>query len=364
MISLAYALPSHDRLSPFPGPGSGYHSDMASPATPQPDPLIIFETLNAYQRTASLKGAIDLELFTGIAEGANTAGTLAARCNAAERGVRILCDYLTIIGFLTKHENTYGLTPDSAVFLNKHSPAYMGTIAKFMVNETHLANFRDIAAVVRKGGAIDGAGNMLPDNPVWVEFARSMQPMVAMSAESLAKVVAEPGRPIKVLDIAAGHGLFGIAIARHNPQAQIVAVDWKNVLEVALENARAAGVMDRFNAIPGSAFEVNFGSGYDLILLPNFLHHFDPPTNVSLLKKIRAAMNPGGRVATLEFVPNDDRISPPVAASFSMMMLGSTEKGDAYTFREFDQMFRDAGFSTSRTQELENSPQRLILTEV
>lgn len=324
---------------------------------------MIFDTLNAYQRTAALKGAIDLELFTGIAEGATTPAALAARCHASERGMRILCDYLTIIGFLTKNENTYALTPDSAAFLNKHSPAYMGSITTFIVHEDHLANYRDLAAVVRKGGTVRGAGNMGPDDPIWVEFAHAMKPMVAMSSESIANLMAQPGNAIKVLDIAAGHGLFGIAIARHNPKAQVVAVDWKNVLAVALENARAAGVMDRYSTIPGSAFDVDFGKGYDLVLLPNFLHHFSPSTNVGLLKKIRAALNPGAKVVTLEFVPNDDRISPPVAASFSMMMLGSTESGDAYTFREFDQMFRDAGFSSSRIQDLENSPEQLIVSE-
>jgi ubiquinone/menaquinone biosynthesis C-methylase UbiE len=187
---------------------------------------------------------------------------------------------------------------------------------------------------------------------------------VATSAQSIAKFMAEPGRAIKVLDIAAGHGLFGINIARANPAAQIFAVDWKTVLAVAVENATAAGVSDRYHTIPGSAFEVELGSGYDLVLLPNFLHHFNPATNVALLKRIRAAMNPGGRVGTLEFVPNDDRVTPPMSASFSMMMLGSTESGDAYTFRELDQMFREAGFGESRLQELEMSPQQFIVTNV
>src|SRR6266849_1312183 len=174
---------------------------MAANAVSQPDPSVIFETLNAYQRSLALKGAIDLELFTHIAEGANTAAPLAERCKASQRGVRILCDYLTINGFLTKTGSTYGLTADSAAFLDRRSPAYMGTVANFLLTETHFNNYRDVAAVVRKGGTLEGAGNMEPENPIWVEFARSMQPMVRMSAQGLAKLVAEPGRPQKVLDI-------------------------------------------------------------------------------------------------------------------------------------------------------------------
>jgi len=334
---------------------------MAIPAH-QPNPESIFNALTAYQQTMALTGAIDLEIFTHIADGALTVKDIAQRSKASERGVRILCDYLTIHGFLSKTGDRYDLSADSAVFLNKRSPAYLGAIANFLVNDRGLSQFRHVADIVRHGGTLD-PGNMAPDDPVWVEFARSMVPIVIMPARSIAPVVSEPGRKMKVLDIAAGHGMFGISVALHNPAAEIVAVDWKNVLEVALENATKAGVAGRYRTIAGSAFDVDLGTGYDVVLIPNFLHHFDPPTNVKLLKKVRAALKPGGLAATLEFVPNVDRVTPPTAAAFSLMMLGSTPHGDAYTFIELDRMFREAGFGESAMRDLPPSPERLILTK-
>src|SRR5204863_9150698 len=122
------------------------------------------------------------------------------------------------------------------------------------------------------------------------------------------------------------------------PNAEIVAQDWPNVLEVAQENARAAGVSDRYRTLPGSAFDVEFGSGYDLILLTNFLHHFDVPTCERLLRKVHAALGEGGRAVTLEFVPNEDRVTPPDQAAFSLNMLALTPGGDAYTFAALDSM--------------------------
>jgi ubiquinone/menaquinone biosynthesis C-methylase UbiE len=333
--------------------------------TSLPDPLPIFDALNAYQKTMALKGAVELEIFTHIADGASTAAEIAKRCDAAERGVRILCDFLTINGLLTKSGGGYGLTQDTAMFLSKRSPAYMGAAAKFLAHDRHMAHFKDVAAAVRKGGALDD-GNMGPDDPVWIEFAESMGEMIGgitkMVAPIVVEQITEAGKPAKVLDIAAGHGLFGIAVAELKPAAEIVAVDWKNVLQVANANAAKAGISERFRTIPGSAFDVDFGGGYDLVLLANFLHHFDPPANVKLLKKIRAAMNPGGLVATVEEVPNDDRISPPIA-SFSMMMLCSTPSGDAYTFRELDRMFREAGFGDTTERNLEPSFATLLLTK-
>jgi len=98
--------------------------------------------------------------------------------------------------------------------------------------------------------------------------------------------------PMRVLDIAAGHGLFGIEIAKQNPQAHIVAVDWARVLDVAYENACKAGVGERYERLPGSAFDVDYGGPYDAVLLTNFLHHFDVAACVGLLKKVRAALKP------------------------------------------------------------------------
>jgi 2-polyprenyl-3-methyl-5-hydroxy-6-metoxy-1,4-benzoquinol methylase len=189
-----------------------------------------------------------------------------------------------------------------------------------------------------------------------------MGQMVGSISKLVGPIVTKVARPKKVLDIAAGHGLFGIEIAVLNPQAQVVGTDWGNVLQVAQRNAEKAGVANRYRTIPGSAFDVDFGSGYDVVLLPNFLHHFDPPTNVKLLKKIHAAMQPGGLVATVEEVPNEDRVSPPIAA-FSMMMLCSTPAGDAYTFRELNSMFQEAGFGETTQQQLPPSFTTLLLTK-
>jgi 2-polyprenyl-3-methyl-5-hydroxy-6-metoxy-1,4-benzoquinol methylase len=337
-------------------------------ATPQPQPpspALIFDTLNAYQRTAALHAAVELDLFTAIAEGKKTPRELAARVQASEKGTRVLCDFLVIIGFLTKAGSEYGLTADSSLFLDRKSPAYLGSITEFMAKVgQETGAFNDLAAVVRKGGTvISDEGTVSPDNPIWVNFAHTMAPLMFRPAELIAKIIgADSGQKWKVLDIAAGHGLFGIGIAKLNPNAEILALDWAAVLEVAKENAQKAGVANRYSTLPGSAFDVDFGSGYDVVLITNFLHHFDVPTNETLLRRVHAALSPGGRAVTLEFVPNEDRVSPATEASFSMMMLGTTAHGDAYTFAEYDKMFRNSGFARSEMHELAPLPQRVIVS--
>jgi 2-polyprenyl-3-methyl-5-hydroxy-6-metoxy-1,4-benzoquinol methylase len=186
---------------------------------------------------------------------------------------------------------------------------------------------------------------------------------MAMTARLLADLVGgDPGQPLRVLDVAAGHGLFGIAVAQRNRQAQITALDWANVLAVAAENARAAGVAGRHALRPGSAFEVDWGGPYDVVLLTNFLHHFDAATCEQLAANTFAVLAPGGRAFTLDFIPEPDRVTPPTAAGFALTMLATTAHGDAYTFAEYQQFFARAGFAKSEFHPLPPTTQQVVVS--
>jgi len=330
-----------------------------APLTPGP----IFDMLLAYQRTAALKAAVDLNVFGALGDQPRDVASIARHCSASERGIRILCDFLCVNGILLKENGRYRHSPVSAAFLDPGSPACLGSTAQFLSNKALREPFDQLETIVRTGRTVmPGEGTVEPENPVWVQFAESMGPMMGPAAGPLGVAVLD-GRtgPMHVLDIAAGHGLFGIEIAKQNPQARVTGLDWAPVLRVALENARKAGVQDRYDMLPGSAFDVNFGGPYDAVLLTNFLHHFDIPTCVGLLKKIRSALKPGGRVAALEFVPNEDRISPPMPAAFSLTMLASTASGDAYTLSELTAMYKDAGFGNVTSLPIAHSPHTIVL---
>jgi SAM-dependent methyltransferase len=336
---------------------------MATPhAADAPNPGLIFDTLQAFQRTAALRAAIELGVFAAIGDGLGDAASIAHRCAASERGIRVLCDFLVVIGLLNKVDGHYRHTPTSAIFLDPRSPACMASIARFLGNPSMTEPASHLSDIIRTGRtSLAGQGSVEPDHPVWVDFAQSMAPMMRPMAGPLGQIALEGlSGPLRVLDIAAGHGVFGIEVAKQNPQAHIVAVDWAAVLEVAKGNAQQAGVADRYEALPGSAFDVDFGEPYDVVLLTNFLHHFDHATCVTLLKKIHAALKPGGRVSALEFVPNEDRVSPPMAASFSMSMLITTASGDAYTFRELEAMYREAGFQRVTSNPVPTGPHTIV----
>jgi 2-polyprenyl-3-methyl-5-hydroxy-6-metoxy-1,4-benzoquinol methylase len=211
-----------------------------------------------------------------------------------------------------KDGGRYSLVAELQPFLDRSSPLYVGTVVNFIASDMIVGSFRDLTNAVRRGGTtVADEGTLAPEHPIWVEFARSMAPLAAMTGQLIATLLEADDAPAwRVLDIAAGHGNFGISLALRNPRAEIVALDWANVLAVAEQNAQATGVAARFRKLPGSAFDVDFGGDYDLVLVTHFLHHFDVPTCEKLLRKVHAALKPGGRAVTLEWVPNEDRVSP------------------------------------------------------
>ncbi len=327
-----------------------------------PTPEKFFDMAFAFERTAAINTAVELEIFTAMAGGAETVAAVGKRCGASERGTRILCDFLTINGLLTKNGDRYQLTPDSAAFLSKTSPMYLGGTLRFLTSPDIVRNFDNLTETVRRGTVRPEDNHVAgEEQDLWVNFAKAMVPMMMPAALGIADAlqIASAG-PVRVLDIAAGHGMFGIVLAQQNPRAEIVAVDWPGVLAVASENARKTGVQDRFRTLPGDAFKVEYGSGYDIALLTNFLHHYDSATCTHLLRKVTSALNPGGRAVILEFVPNEDRVSPPIPAAFSLMMLSGTPAGDAYTLADLRKMTEEAGFTGVTTHALP-TPETVVI---
>ena len=322
------------------------------------------DTVWAFMRSSAIKAAIELEVFTHIEEGAETATAIADRSKAAERGIRILCDGLVVMGFLEKKQGRYRLTADTAAFLSRKSPAYMGDTIGFLQAPHMLAAFADFTNAVKNGGhVLTEKGNTETEAEAWVDFAHSMGALQRpVAAELAAMIERKTTESIQILDVAAGHGVYGITIAQKFPKATVTALDWEPVLAVARENAANAGVLGRFRTIGGDAFRVRLGGPYDVVLLPNFLHHFSAKQCTVFLKRIATVLKDDGVVLTFEHMPEDDRTSPAPAVMFALTMLATTPEGDAYTVAEYSKMFADAGIVNTEVRPLSVARGRALVS--
>jgi len=321
----------------------------------------VYDISLSYQKTAALNAAIKLDIFTTIGNRSLSAEQIADVTGASLRGVRILCDFLCVIGLLKKNTNLYNLSMEAKRFLDRSSPYCLADIIDFFAAPEIISLImNDPPSYVITGGA-SGLTNVSPDNSVWIRFARAMVPFVSVTAKRTAAFISNRSlHPRKVLDIAAGHGLFGIEVANVWGDASVMAIDWSNVLEVAKKNAELAGMAERYKTISGNAFEIDWGDNYDLILLANILHHFDQDGCVRLLCKAKGSLAVDGSVFVIDIMPNPDRVSPPEEAAFAFLMLATTPNGDAYTCAEYEAMAGAAGLTLADSMHLLPTPQTLL----
>ena len=330
-----------------------------------PSPSRLTDNVFAFQRTAALRAAVGLDVFTAIGEGHDTPVMLSQRCAAAERGVRVLCDFLVGLGLLDRTEGRYVAAPDAATYLDRRSPRFIGDALDFAASETIIkAVLSDPVAMVREGRTILGEADhfVAPDHADWRTYARAVAPMMASSAAFLAELVtSREGALRRILDIAAGPGQNGIALAKRLPDAQVTAIDWPSVLEVAAENARAAGLRERWSAQPGNAMETEFGGPYDVALVVRFLHLLAPRQREALLHRVHAALAPGGRLVVLQIMLNDDHVSPAFAAAMNFNVLATTPSGEVPTAGEVETALRKVGFERLEWHDLPGADERIVI---
>jgi len=321
----------------------------------------VYDISLSYQKTAALNAAIKLDIFTAIGKHCLTVEQIADVTGGSLRGVRILCDFLCVIGLLEKNTNLYNLSVDAKRFLDRTSPHCLADVIDFLAAPEIVSMIIDDPPSYVIAGGASGLTKISPDSPVWVKFARAMIPFASVAAKRTTAYIAKKAmQPRKVLDIAAGHGLFGIEVANVISDALVMAIDWDNVLEVARRNADLAGLANRYKTTSGNAFEVDWGDNYDLILLPNILHHFDQDGCVRLLCKAKESLSIDGSVFVIDIIPNPDRVSPPEQAAFAFLMLATTPNGDAYTCTEYETMAGAAGLTLVDSMQLFPTPQTLL----
>jgi ubiquinone/menaquinone biosynthesis C-methylase UbiE len=172
--------------------------------------------------------------------------------------------------------------------------------------------------------------------------------------------LAGANKTVKVLDLAAGSGVWGIALAQSSTQVRVTAVDWHGVIPVTRKTAAKFGLADRFTFIEGDLHDADFGSGYNVATLGHILHSEGVERSKKLLAKTFAALAPAGTIAVQEFLVNADRSGPMNGLIFAINMLVNTDEGNTFSFDEIAEWLGEAGFANARTIDT-HGPSPLIL---
>lgn len=299
-----------------------------------------------------IAAAVEHGVFDHLASGPRTRTELVAATRTSDRGLSILLEALVGLDLLRRHHEQYELTVESAAFLVRGKPAYRGGF--FLHHSAQLLpQWMALTEVVRTGKPAARTNRAAEGGAHFAGFVESLFPGSYPAAKALAAHLrlAEATSPVSVLDLGAGSGVWGIALAEASSQVRIRAVDWPEVLEITQQIALRHEVASRLDCVAGDLFEADFGTDHDVAILGHILHSEGPARIRQLLSRTYAALRPGGLLAIQEFLPNDERTGPPMPLLFAVNMLVNTEAGGTYTFAEIASWLSEAGFIRPRQLE-------------
>ncbi len=316
----------------------------------QVTPERLMELSFAYAPPLIISAGVSNKIFDSLEGDAKTAEQVAAKTGASARALGILMNALVGLGLLKKNrQGKYSLTPESAAFLLSKKPGthagFFGTIAPQLISR-----WLRLSDIVREGRPAVAVNQETEGTEFFSQLVENIIPMSYPPAQKLGDhlKLAKAKNEIRVLDLGAGSGIWGIALAQKSTRARVTAVDWAGMIPTTKRITQKFGVGDRFNYVEGDMLEANFGSGYDIATLGHILHSEGEGRSRRLLRKIFRALKSGGTIAIAEWLVNDDRTEPLPSLMFAVQMLVNTEKGDTFSFNEIKNWLEEAGFKKVR----------------
>jgi ubiquinone/menaquinone biosynthesis C-methylase UbiE len=324
---------------------------MLSLSTPQVSPERLMQFTFGFAPPLMIETAIRCGIFDILEKGPKSLDALCLETSTSPRGLRMVLDALVGLDLLLKDDaGHYELTLESATFLVNGKPTYHG--AFFLLTKgPMLSSWGGLEDVVRSGQSTRHINREQDGANFFLKFVEDIFPIHYVGAQALAGAlgVQSTPLPISVLDLAAGSGVWSVAIAQQSPQIRVTAVDWPAVIEITRKVAARHGLADRYTFVAGDLHSVNFGQGHAIATLGHILHSEGEARSRRLLKKTFEALAPGGTIAIAEILVDEQRKTAVPALIFAVNMLVNSEEGDTFSFDEIRDWLQDAGFERVRT---------------
>ena len=333
---------------------------QAAPGSP-PSPQRLMQMSWGYAVPLILEAAVRNRVFDVLDERPKTLEEVSRETGASERGLRAVMDALVGFEFLARDGERYALTPESAAFLVSTKPGYQGAFLKH-ISVQLIPRWLNLSEIVRTGKPPAGVENQAGGAEFFEQFVESLFPMSYAATQVLGEHLGLPTatKVVRVLDVAAGSGVWGIGLAQMSDHVRVTAQDWPRVLGVTQQMAQRVGVAGQLSFLAGDLNEVDFGGPFDIATLGHILHSEGEEGSRRLLKKVFGALEPGGTIVISEFVVDEDRCGPPGPLIFAVNMLVNTEHGDAFTFDQIRRWLEAVRFTDVRQLEAP-APSPLIL---
>lgn len=309
--------------------------------------------------------AVELGIFQTLAQNPCTVSELASQLQVQERGLMALLPALAALNYVDKKNGRYHNSKLTMKWFIKHDTFDAQALLHFWS-----AAGRDLLPhttdVIRNGErpwefyAWTEADAALSD-----AYQRQLAMNALMGGPDVVKKLTLPDEPTRLLDVGGGHGTYSLLMCQKYPQLEATILDYFAGLETARQKLEGQPYGARITLQKGDMWEVNWGEGFDMILLFNVLHQYDVETNVKLLQKAKRALKPGGKVAVLDQMTGK---IPGTAVNAFIRLIALQyyifADGRVFSREEMTAVCSRAGFTGIQFHNLPKLPGNTLLTAV
>lgn len=296
----------------------------------------------SYQGAAVLAAAADLDVFTRLSAGAQTARQLERTLQCDSRGLTVLLNALTAMGLAEKSGERFSLSPGAKGLLTTKGDRSVLAMAQHQAN--CLRRWAQLAGVIKSGRPAKRVPSVRGEACDQEAFIGAMH---NVSAPNAARVVRAVGhlRFRHVLDIGGASGTWSIAFLRARPGCQATLFDLPEVIPLARRRLATAHLQARVKLVAGNFMTDPLPAGADFAWVSAIVHQNSRLQNRLLFTKVFRALAPGGHIAIRDVLMDDTHTQPVAGALFAVNMLVATEGGGTFTFRELREDLQHAGFT-------------------
>jgi SAM-dependent methyltransferase len=300
------------------------------------DSAALLEISLARSAVAALDAADTLGVLDALSSQPGGSVELVERCGISANGARVLLNALEGLGLLEpRNGDGFVISPRTVAVLRK-------------------SRMDSLAEVIRGGRSRVGGDTTPGAADFYPDVVEELGDIYAYLARKAAELIEPVGST--VLDLGAGAAPWSIGLAQRRPNLQVTAVDLPEIVPATDHAVNAAGLTNRFRIVGGDMFSTEIPGQFDLVLLGNICHLFDPERNKQLLARVHAMLAPNGTVALLDILPSDDPAAYRSVALYELSLLTRSASGQVYRKDTFQEWLTDAGFSAPRFHLLGGTP--------
>jgi 2-hydroxy-4-(methylsulfanyl)butanoate S-methyltransferase len=321
-------------------------------ATPITDVRDISRIAYGFMASKALFSALNIDLFSRLAESSKTMEMLVGETGIATNRLRTLLAALTAIGLVAREGNTYRNAPASERYLVRGAQAYFGDYYRFQIDRQIYPALTQLDAGIAGDTqhlAFDSLEGLTGDPEEADAFTRAQHAGSMGPAVMLARSFDLAGAR-HLLDVAGGSGAFSIALCQRNPELRATVLDFPNVIDVAQRFITEAKLERRIDYIRADAINGSWPSGQDVILMSYLLSTVAESSIPLLLRKAWAALRPGGRLLIHDFMLDDDETGPALAALWFLQYLSGRIDGIAFSAGSVAEQLRSHGYESISDQ--------------